>query len=85
MKNIYIHQFSTLGDMILCNGLIRVLSKKNNTSYLNIFWKTIGVDSQERPCSRKSGTNKLQVDKTGQSMSVKGCETNVQCLIYWKF
>ena len=30
MKNIYIHQFSTLGDMILCNGLIRVLSKKNN-------------------------------------------------------
>ena len=40
MKNIYIHQFSTLGDMILCNGLIRVLSKKNNTSYLNIFCRS---------------------------------------------
>ena len=40
MKNIYIHQFSTLGDMILCNGLIRILSKKNNTSYLNIFCRS---------------------------------------------
>ena len=40
MKNIYIHQFSMLGDMILCNGLIRVLSKKNNTSYLNIFCRS---------------------------------------------
>ena len=29
MKNIYIHQHSRLGDMILCNGLIRILSKKN--------------------------------------------------------
>lgn len=40
MKNINIHQFSTLGDMIICNGLIRILSKKNNTSYLNIFCRS---------------------------------------------
>jgi len=40
MKNIYIYQFSTLGDMIICNGLIRILSKKNNTSYLNIFCRS---------------------------------------------
>mgnify|MGYP002037216123 FL=1 len=40
MKNIYIHQHSRLGDMILCNGLIRILSKKNNNSYLNIFCRS---------------------------------------------
>ena len=40
MKNIYIHQHTRLGDMILCNGLIRILSKKNNTSYLNIFCRS---------------------------------------------
>ena len=40
MKNIYIYQFSRLGDMILCNGLIRILSKKNNTSCLNIFCRS---------------------------------------------
>ena len=40
MKNIYIHQHSRLGDMILCNGLIRILSKRNNTSYLNIFCRS---------------------------------------------
>ena len=40
MKNIYIYQPSRLGDMIICNGLIRILSKKNNTSYLNIFCRS---------------------------------------------
>ena len=40
MKNIYIHQHTRLGDMILCNGLIRILSKKNNTSCLNIFCRS---------------------------------------------
>ena len=40
MKNIYIHQHTRLGDMILCNGLIRILSKKNNDSYLNVFCRT---------------------------------------------
>ena len=40
MKNIYIHKHSRLGDMILCNGLKRILSKKNNTSYLNIFCRS---------------------------------------------
>ena len=40
MRNIYIHQHTRLGDMILCNGLIRILSKKNNTSYLNIFCRS---------------------------------------------
>ena len=40
VKNIYIHQHTRLGDMILCNGLIRILSKKNNNSYLNIFCRS---------------------------------------------
>ncbi len=40
MKNIYVHQHSRLGDMILCNGLIRILSKKYNDNYLNIFCRS---------------------------------------------
>ena len=40
MKNIYVHQHSRLGDMILCNGLIRILSKKNKYTYLNIFCRS---------------------------------------------
>lgn len=40
MKNIYVHQHSRLGDMILCNGLIRILSKKYNNFYLNIFCRS---------------------------------------------
>ena len=27
MKNMYVHQHSRLGDMILCNGLIRILKE----------------------------------------------------------
>jgi len=40
MKNLYIHQHSRLGDMILCNGLIRILSKKYENFYLNIFCRS---------------------------------------------
>ena len=40
MKNIYIHQHTRLGDMILCNGLIRILLKKNTNCYLNIFCRS---------------------------------------------
>ena len=40
MKNIYVHQHSRLGDMILCNGLIRILSKKYSNNYLNIFCRS---------------------------------------------
>ena len=40
MKNLYIHQHSRLGDMILCNGLIRILSKKNKNHQLNIFCRS---------------------------------------------
>ena len=40
MKNMYVHQHSRLGDMILCNGLIRVLSKKYSNCYLNIFCRS---------------------------------------------
>ena len=40
MKNIYVHQHTRLGDMIICNGLIRILSKKNKNSYLNIFCRS---------------------------------------------
>ena len=36
----YVHQHSRLGDMILCNGLIRVLSKKYGNYYLNIFCRS---------------------------------------------
>ena len=44
MKNIYVHQHSRLGDMILCNGLIRILSKKYNNHYLNIFCRSRHID-----------------------------------------
>ena len=40
MKNIYVHQHSRLGDMILCNGLIRILSKKYSNFCLNIFCRS---------------------------------------------
>ena len=30
VKNIYIHQHTRLGDMIICNGLIRILSNNTN-------------------------------------------------------
>lgn len=40
MKNIYIHQHSRLGDMILCNGLIRILSKKYKNKVINIFCRS---------------------------------------------
>ena len=40
MRNIYIHQHTSFGVMILCNWLIRILSKKNNTCYLNIFCRS---------------------------------------------
>tara|TARA_B100001175_G_scaffold272551_1_gene245776 strand:+ start:1995 stop:2891 length:897 start_codon:yes stop_codon:yes gene_type:complete len=40
MKNLYIHQHSRLGDMILCNGLIRILSKKYKKFDLNIFCRS---------------------------------------------
>ena len=40
MKNIYIHQHSRLGDMILCNGLIRILAKKYTRFNLNIFCRS---------------------------------------------
>ena len=40
MKNLYIHQHSRLGDMILCNALIRILSKKFNNYRLNIFCRS---------------------------------------------
>ena len=44
MKNLYIHQHSRLGDMILCNGLIRVLSRKYSNYYLNIFCRSKHID-----------------------------------------
>jgi hypothetical protein len=40
MKNIYIHQHSRLGDMILCNGLIRIFAKKFKNSFINIFCRS---------------------------------------------
>ena len=40
MQNIYIHQHTRLGDMILCNGLIRILCKKNIKKKINLFCRS---------------------------------------------
>lgn len=37
MQNLYVHQHTRLGDMILCNALIRILSKKNIKKKLIYF------------------------------------------------
>lgn len=40
MQNIYIHQHTRLGDMILCNALIRILARKNKDKILNLFCRS---------------------------------------------
>ena len=40
MQNLYVHQHTRLGDMILCNALIRILSKKNIKKKINLFCRS---------------------------------------------
>jgi len=43
MKKLYVHQHTRLGDMILCNGLIRSLLKKNKNCSINIFCRSKNI------------------------------------------